>query len=55
MKRWLQRAILKLMNFYCFKFPWHTDECEHCILSYIEHRDGCLLEHFYQKVEKWNV
>lgn len=53
MKQKIKLALMKLMNIYCSKTPWHTSECEHCICNKIRCREGCFLEHLYQKVARW--
>lgn len=46
--------VLKMLNAYCFKTPWHDCYCSHCMCHHIRYDDKiCILEKIYRKVERW--
>ena len=53
MKKKIGVFIMKMLNAYCFKTPWHGSDCSRCTCRHIMRGNICILESVYQKVARW--
>lgn len=53
MKKKIGVSLMKMLNAYCFKTPWHGSDCSRCACRHFMCGNVCILESVYQKIARW--